>query len=118
MGTLVYAQCGCGYKTENFALGGGMENFQTYCGFPYLCPTCREVTVANYLDATPSCDSCGTKSITSYATRALMGEREKGNAFDKYLGPERGTLTLPQGTYLCPKCEKKTLRFEWGGMWD
>jgi len=118
MGDIVVAECDCGYQTKNLGLGGGMQDFTTYCGFPYLCLNCREVTVANFLDAEPSCRSCGSRSITAYNAEPLMGERENGVVFNWYINSERGELTLPEGTYLCPKCERKTLRFLWAGMFD
>ena len=115
---MVDAQCDCGYETPTLSLGGGMANSQTYCGFPYLCRICSAVTVANYLDDEPACSSCGNQSLTSYATPSLRGKREPGDVFDWFISARRDTLALPNGTYLCPKCGKKSLRFQFAGLWD
>ncbi len=42
MGSIIKAYCDCGYENI-MPLGGGMENFTTYCNFPVYCEECSDL---------------------------------------------------------------------------
>jgi len=47
MGGIVSASCKCGYRNDFMFLGGGMLNYDKKCYFPYYCPDCKSMFVAN-----------------------------------------------------------------------
>ena len=111
MGSQVIASCGCGVKAE-ISIGGGMMDFTTICLFPCLCNSCRNVVETNLLSKTPECPGCGTANPTPYDDPRVVGSPGENIVsewnVEEHLGRE---LTLTDGSYKCPKCEKMTLRF-------
>ena len=121
MGTLLTAQCVCGFQSGTLALGGGMLNFQNHCGAPALCTSCGRFQVLNYLDETAMCEACRGE-VRFYDHPSLRGPmptegRSSDPVFSWNLDDGRKFL-LPGGLYVCPKCRQKTLRFESQGNWD
>lgn len=47
MGSILKAQCSCGFNSELLFLGGGMVNFKTYFGVPAYCSKCDAIEVVN-----------------------------------------------------------------------
>lgn len=124
MGTILEARCECGLGVSILA-GGGMSNFETVCYAPALCPSCRKIVAANYLDSDRRCPQCGG-DITFYNHSSLRepgeptspGEDEGNAVFSWYLDDGRGAFLLPDARYICPQCGKVALRFAHAGFWD
>ncbi len=112
MGSIISAKCNCGFEKEMF-LGGGMQNFTTYCNFPVYCEECRILFESNLFDKEIFCPKCkGTKTIP-YDKKCL----QRGTPiFEWNIGDK--TLTLTDGNYLCPKCGSFTMGFVDIGCFD
>lgn len=118
MGCLVSVECNCGYETQA-TVGAGMASFMTSCRFPFHCPQCRQVVDSDLMAATPACPRCGNKAIVPYTDPRLLGEPGTQEVVDWNLeGQDGGRVSLSDGTYHCPACEKPTLRFSFAGCFD
>jgi hypothetical protein len=118
-GTILKAQCPCGYHLE-FMAGGGMANFQTLCAAPAFCAACKKLEILNYLDADPKCTACAGKPIF-YNDPSLQEKLPPGTkpaTVFSWNTDKKGTFVLPDVKYLCPQCGKTTLRFVQNGFWD
>ncbi len=84
----------------------------TECAFPCHCPTCRKVVSANLLAVQPSCPDCGNTAIVSYENPSMIGVigHEEVAGWTPPMDQSR-RVALTDGTYLCPACGKKELRF-------
>ena len=113
MGTMVEAECACGYSSGVMALGGGRSNHRTNCGFPCCCKACNSLFRANMCDPEVLCPECDTSSVVSYddpslaLTGGVVDEIFSWNTSDR-LGRE---LRLHDGKYFCPNCSESGLRF-------
>jgi len=119
MGSQVIARCQCGVH-EVISIGGGMRNFDRVCYFPCLCQHCHRVVEANLLDQPPQCPHCKAPNPLAYDHPSLCGTRGDHTAVRWNMAERLGRdLHLTDGTYLCPACDAKTLRF-WPGdlCWD
>jgi len=121
-GTILKAQCPCGYHLE-FMAGGGMSNFKTLCAAPAYCAACKKLEILNYLDDDPKCAACAAcagKPVfyndPSLQEKPAPGAKP-GTVFS-WNTDKKGTFTLPDVNYLCPQCGKMTLRFVQNGFWD
>lgn len=119
MGLMIDAACSCGYHASTL-LGGGMDNFERECPIPFHCPSCRAVVTADLLAKTPACPECGHSGIVPYTDPALSGEPGTRKVADcNYFSADGGgSVSLSDGTYLCPSCEKATLHFSMVGCYD
>lgn len=121
MGSSLIASCPCGYSSEELAVGGGMADFQTYCGAPALCETCRAVVVVNYLDDQPVCPTC-TEPVTFYDAPALRRSPRRVSSKTPLVFSwkvKKGTFKLPDTEYRCPRCGGVKMRFSDAGLcWD
>jgi hypothetical protein len=117
MGSIIKAQCKCGYEHE-MHLGGGMLNFTTNCNFPVFCSKCRSLFEANILDKNLTCPKCHDSDIIPYYDKSLCSE--KGNeVFSWNMQEEIGReLILTDGKYLCPNCGQFSMSFVACGHWD
>jgi len=117
MGSIVVANCGCGYEKE-MHLGGGMMNFETYCGFPVYCPACEQLFVANLFEEPIRCPECSSNRVLPYDAEELCVT--KGSVvFDWFVEVRNDrALELTNGEYLCPDCGQFTLSFHMRGFWD
>jgi len=112
MGSLINAYCGCGFE-NTMPLGGGMENFTTYCNFPFYCEECRIFFEANVFEEPVSCPKCKGSETVTYDRKCL----QKGSSIFKCSVGDR-ELNLTNGKHICPECGKNTLTFEDAGCWD
>lgn len=118
MGSLIQARCPCGFEMR-MALGGGMHNHETYCGFPALCPHCRAFDVVNLLEGERPCVRCRAAVPQSYDSPALRAQAGREEVFSwRMMERPEGRVTLTDGTYRCPRCDGTTLRFYESGFWD
>ncbi len=136
MGSNVRAICKCGVDNE-ISIGGGMLTFKYIAYFPCLCEDCKDVVEVNLLgnryksqtqeefergderleiplkDRKFTCPKCHGGNVIPYSDSRLFG----------IIGDEEvirwGSEILTNGTYKCPKCDNKTLRFIYlFYMWD
>jgi len=122
MGSMLKGSCECGFESEIISAGGGMSNFQEYCGAPAICLNCKEFLVLNYMNNCSKCPSCGYE-ITFYndpSTQIPLKEsyNDLEDIFKWHVSKEKGDFWLLKTSYLCPKCGKMTLTFELVGLWD
>ena len=121
MGSALNAKCPCGFSVEELAVGGGMMNFQTYCGAPALCEACADMVEVNYLADQPACPNC-KGAITFYNAPRLRRKTRRGSqrpppVFSWELG--KGSFKLPDTEYRCPRCGEVKMRFFDAGIcWD
>lgn len=120
MGSSVQADCLCGHHSGTLMIGGGMANYASFCAFPAYCSACRELLVVNLFNQPLTCPHCGGKEVLPYDQPSLIGKLGRKQVAswevsDKLLR----VLVLTDGTYLCPACQKFTLRFMSAGIqWD
>tara|TARA_B100001250_G_scaffold407609_1_gene428654 strand:+ start:92 stop:418 length:327 start_codon:yes stop_codon:yes gene_type:complete len=108
MGDLVVGLCKCGFKTDDIYLGVGM--------------------MGGSGDAICYCDDCESiQSLPTYNSPKLCGKCNKIlntyiKAIDEYEEKEIDLIDGDDGSkgtyYHCPKCKKKSLLFQWTGIWD
>ena len=98
-------------------LGGGMANHTTYEAWPVTCKDCSAITTANFKQTPLVCEVCKSDNVAKITNpHEWKGD---GEVFESW-----GDLTLTNGHYRCPKCDKLELRFgtnvggHGGIMWD
>ena len=116
MGNMLKASCRCGFK-EEFLAGGGMQNFQTFCGAPAFCTQCQKFVLLNYLAEDTSCPDCGAE-VTFYNDPSLQQAPKKAHGTIFTWNTQKGEFILPDTSYRCPSCGKFDLHFQNAGNWD
>ena len=112
MGSLVEANCKCGYR-DGFMIGGGMLNFMEECYFPSFCRKCNKIVDVNMLDNPVKCPDCRDNSVTPYDQKPIVGKQGKNKVANwNVIGEIGRSLVLTDGSYFCPACEKYTLSFQ------
>jgi RNA polymerase subunit RPABC4/transcription elongation factor Spt4 len=112
MGSQVIASCDCGLQAT-ILIGCGMLDFPNVCLFPAHCKHCKRVVEANLARKPVCCPDCGDADVTSYGDSAPIGADESDEV------ARWGELRLKDVPYLCPACERMTLRFSPSGLlWD
>jgi len=95
-------------------VGGGMMDFGEVCFAPALSRRKKAVVKRDYWKE-PKPKSWA-KDLIWYNDPQLRGEIKYS---DQPVFSWSGSFELPDVNYLCPVCEKMTMRFEFGGiMWD
>jgi len=128
MGTMLIAQCDCGFKSNMINAGGGMSNFNEVLNAPAFCKRCKMFLVKNYLEQDPRCPRCKGK-IHFYNDPALFkGDLTKEveyvfhwrspDNFDLIFPNIDNFFCLPNTDYMCPRCGKMTMKFIDVGFWD
>lgn len=118
MGAMAEASCECGYTSSLF-LGGGRATFETECWFPAYCRACRALVESNLRAQPVTCPECGATDVVTYDAPELIGAKGKREIFSWEVDESSGrTLSLTDGRYLCPACQKPQLRFQHTGHWD
>jgi hypothetical protein len=116
VGGIVKAFCACGYE-KKMHLGGGLNNFKTYCNFPFYCRNCTSLVEINVLEQKKLCPQCSHPEILAYDDKSLCihtGIEIFSWNFEA-VGRE---LVLTDGRYLCPHCHKFAMSFRNVGDWD
>jgi len=141
MGSIISAECSCGYCTSaqidntgrlitagydgmgDLLMGNGMRTRGIYY-YPALCDQCKEVVPVN-LDRSPvRCPVCKGSGVVPYYKQQMA--REKGNREIPYStvceenehGQEIVHALYEDTDYLCPECGANRLRFKHEGLWD
>ena len=123
MGSIIQANCECGFKSRLIYAGGGMMNFKETLTAPALCTNCYTFTVRNYFKKYNYCSKCRSK-ITFYDDKSLWKDKDASqDEFDSifYWNIDIFNDTafiLPNTIYLCPKCKKFKMNFYPCGDWD
>lgn len=117
MGSIVKAQCGCGFEKEIY-LGGGMRTFATYCNFPFFCQACATMFEGNLLKNTVTCPKCNATNNVPYDSDRIC--LRKGQSVFEWnsTGDTERKLELTDGDYLCPSCGRPNMTFYDVGCWD
>jgi len=117
MGSIINAECGCGFKRQMY-LGGGMRNFETHCAFPLYCGQCKILFAANLFQKQLSCPDCGGRDVVPYDDERVCQTR--GRVVFQWAAEHAigRALALTDGGYLCPQCGRFTLSFSMAGCWD
>jgi len=112
MGGIIKAICKCGFETD-FMTGSSATNYNEVCNAPAICFKCSKLVTRNYLSEDAACPAC-SNPLVFYNQRSLqdLGENEK------LLHPQTGVFILPVVNCLCPKCNKKEMKFLHTGCWD
>lgn len=79
---------------------------------PCLCRKCRQAVSANVQARAPTCPSCKAKGVEPYVDPD--GGKEEGEAYPSCATSE----PLFDTRFECPACGKKSLTFEFAGIWD
>lgn len=61
MGTIVRAECKCGFAVDELLIGGGMLDFNTRYRFPIYCNECKIMFVGNLFAKDIHCTKCKKK---------------------------------------------------------
>jgi len=118
MGSILIAECDCGFKSKEIYAGGGVANFETECAAPAVCKNCSSFLVLNYLRKKNKCPNCKSE-VTFYNDPSIQKKTNTENTvFDWYFEEYQHTFVLPDTKYYCPKCKKFNLRFISLGCWD
>ncbi len=94
-------------------LGGGMRNYATFAAWPVSCAACSAITTANFKQTPLTCLECASGNVLPISDPLQW--KGDGHVIERW-----GDLTLTDGHYRCPKCNKLELRFDtmFGIMWD
>jgi len=118
MGSMVAAQCECGFE-EQFSIGAGWANCNDTCSFPALCKRCGEMIEVNLLSPKAKCSKCRSRDILAYDDDSLRGDLGSVEVMSWNVEEQLGRIPcLTDGTYYCPKCKQLSLRFFVTGFFD
>jgi hypothetical protein len=99
MAEIVATLCrNCGFKNE-FRIGGGRFNYQTYCPVPAINKETLEFEQVNYYEHKRS------DKYLFYSDAVLKGENKNDKTIDNF-----NLYFNEEGNY-CPSCKNKTLAF-------
>ncbi len=120
MGSILIAECRCGYTEPYLEVGGGMRNFMKSSRVPALCRKCKKVVLVNELLPEPHrCPKSHCRSkVVLYNKPALRREEIEVYPVFTWRAPENQPFILPNAYYLCPRCNAMDLRFYNDGNWD
>ena len=117
MGTLVEAECSCGFTQSEIELGSGMRSSFSY--LPFLCDQCQDLVTLDRDSMEPVCPRC-SKSVISYGDLSLANSMNvplnPNDRRDAYILDR--TLGLGAGRFKCPKCACFDMSFRMVGLWD
>jgi Zn finger protein HypA/HybF involved in hydrogenase expression len=89
-----------------------MSNHLTFAAWPVHCTDCAEIRTANFKNIPLSCLHCNSPGVTPISDASLW--QRDGTTIESWRD-----LTLTDGHYRCPKCQRFDLRFSHGSMrWD
>lgn len=118
MGTIVRAECKCGFAVDDMSIGGGMMDFNTRYSFPIYCNECKIMFVGNLFDKDIRCTKCNRTNVTPYADESMfVGVTE----IEAYRDESEKLVRVPEltnGTYKCPKCGEFGMTFIEEGNFD
>lgn len=114
MGMAYSARCRCGFSSE-FAVGGGMLDFETNSPFPHYCASRGLVEVNLALPSSQRhCPTCRSAAVMPYGSPPLShvpGGSERAD-------DEDDGVSLAALEHFCPRCKSMALRFELDMLFD
>lgn len=116
MGSLLHAECRCGF-ISNFPAGGGMLNFTDTCYAPAVCVACGEFFIRNYFSKFIKCPKC-RKKAHFYDDPSLQSSEVTDRAVFAWNLDDEREFVLYDKDYLCPECKQFTLKFTEAGNFD
>lgn len=117
-GSIVTAQCPCGFSVENLHIFGGKGNFETVCMFPALCLSDSRFLLVNIYDLAAQQYDCPLRDVVLYTSPELMSA-DMGRVLVSWNLQRLGkSLELHEGGYKCPECKEFALHFHEVGKWD
>ena len=118
MGSILVAECTCGYKSDFMGLGGGMADFEARCNVPVVCFACGILFVRNMLSKNNiRCPRCRKKGVILGNFSQPHEEMGEPPIFN-WLLDDNKEFILPETSDSCPKCKQKKMRFINSGEWD
>jgi len=119
MGSILVAECECGFKSEEMFAGGGMLNFYEVCNAPAICKECGIIFTRNFMSTKKNirCPNCKKKALY-YNDPILHGDKQGEEVVFSWNLPADESFILPHTTYCCPQCRQMNLRFFDVGCWD
>lgn len=113
MGSLLTAQCRCGYSILCAAGADAQGDGDAWsCFFPALCRQCCAVVTVDMNAPSPRCPECRNTDVVPYTNRWLRGKQTAESEVLMALADRIGRrLVLNFGVYYCPNCGKMDLRF-------
>jgi len=112
MGFTVSGHCPCGYGVKGLTVGVGMRNTPGVWLSPCLCRECHQAVSANVQAKIPKCPECKSKDVELYVDP--NAGKEEGEQYPSCAASE----PLFDFRFECLACGKKSLKFEFAGMWD
>jgi Zn finger protein HypA/HybF involved in hydrogenase expression len=110
----IVAFCDCGFSSE-LMIGGGSGAFSSLALFPGFCRHCVQLVPANLATTPITCSLCKGAEVTLYDDESLRGQSGSETIASWDFTAKIGrVVTLTDGTYLCPACGKRELRFRRG----
>ena len=102
MGSILKAECKCGF-ISTFIAGGGKLNFTDTCYAPAVCVDCGEFFIRNYFFKFIKCPKCHKKAFFYDHPSLQSNESTKNNIFSLHLNDEKDFVLFDKD-YLCPEC--------------
>jgi Zn finger protein HypA/HybF involved in hydrogenase expression len=92
-----------------------------YCLFPFMCTSCEAASSLDIYSTALACEHCGSASVVPYGSAPALGVLGSTVIFGcppcERFPVEQ--LTITDGTYWCPTCQKHSARFADSGiLWD
>ena len=119
MGSIIIAQCPCGFIKDDLFVGAGMMNYGTSEFEPALCMSCGHFQACDRMARRPRCKKC-QGPVRFYDTSGprldLLTEDEPQDVGSTVQDPTQPLSH--QGRHLCPRCKEMRMDFLAGGMWD
>lgn len=108
MGSSANVSCAaCGY-TAVVTIGGGMDTYKVFLGWPVRCDGCRSVATANLREKPIKCLSCNSCRVVPYGEIRVPMEWKSGGESPMF---ECFEHVYYEKTHECPRCLKKSLKF-------
>lgn len=106
MGSIIRANCDCGYETKDLFFGAGMADFETVCNVPSLKNGSSEIEMKNYKKR---------HLVPEYIfyTDSLLTETTNSSETINFF-----EIRIHKEKNLCPKCKNYSLSFEDAGCFD
>ena len=123
MGSIIQAECECGFKSKKIYAGGGFKDSEDVLLAPALCTNCCTFTVRNYFSRYNYCSKCKSR-VTFYNSDKLWKEKDAPqDEFDSVFWwnieqRNNAAFILPDILYLCPKCREFKMSFFSCGLYD
>lgn len=112
MGTIVKAECKCGFE-QKIPIGAGMRNYGENCAFPCFCNHCARLVVTDMMANHKNCPICENDSLVSYMHSTIASVDGDRNVASCRLSKDGADemLMLDNGHYICPQCKSVSLTF-------